>query len=82
MLSARELNRAALQQSAPSWVNQRLKFTHGYGVTMSLVSAIAEEGRPETGHPGRAAARRATDRAARDLLRLARLGALRDREDQ
>jgi uncharacterized protein len=47
MLSARELNRAALQQSAPSWVNQRLKFTHGYGVTMSLVSAIAEEGRPK-----------------------------------
>jgi uncharacterized membrane protein (UPF0182 family) len=47
MLAARELNRAALQQSAPSWVNQRLKFTHGYGVAMSLVSAIAEEGRPQ-----------------------------------
>lgn len=47
MLSARELNRDYLQQSAPSWVNQRLKFTHGYGVAMSLVSAIAEEGRPQ-----------------------------------
>ena len=48
MLSARELIATALQQvSAPSWVNQRLKYTHGYGVTMSLVSAIAEEGRPK-----------------------------------
>jgi uncharacterized protein len=47
MLSARELNRDVLTQSAPSWVNQRLKFTHGYGVAMSLVSAIAEEGRPQ-----------------------------------
>src|SRR5436190_8042850 len=35
MLSARELNRTVLQQSAPSWVNRRLKFTHGYGVAMS-----------------------------------------------
>jgi hypothetical protein len=47
MLAARELNRDDLQQSAPSWVNQRLKYTHGYGVAMSLVSAIAEEGRPQ-----------------------------------
>src|SRR5262249_43314300 len=47
MLSARELYRESLQQSAPSWVNQRLKFTHGYGVAMSLVSTIAEEGRPQ-----------------------------------
>jgi uncharacterized membrane protein (UPF0182 family) len=47
MLAARELNREALLQSAPSWVNQRLKFTHGYGVATSLVSAVAEEGRPQ-----------------------------------
>ena len=47
MLSARELNRDVLQQQAPSWVNQRLKFTHGYGVAMSLVSGVAEEGRPQ-----------------------------------
>ena len=47
MLAARELQRDYLLQSAGSWVNQRLKFTHGYGVAMSLVSAIAEEGRPQ-----------------------------------
>jgi uncharacterized membrane protein (UPF0182 family) len=46
MLAPRELNREFLQQSASSWVNQRLKFTHGYGVTMALVSEVAEEGRP------------------------------------
>lgn len=47
MLSARELQRDYLQQAAGSWVNQRLKFTHGYGVAMALVSGIAEEGRPQ-----------------------------------
>ena len=47
MLAPRELNRDLLQQTAPSWVNQRLKFTHGYGVAMALVSQVAEEGRPE-----------------------------------
>lgn len=46
MLAARELNRDFLQQAASSWVNQRLKFTHGYGVAIALVSGVAEEGRP------------------------------------
>src|SRR5215208_270405 len=46
MLAARELNTDALQVQARTWVNQRLKFTHGYGVAMSPVSAVAEEGRP------------------------------------
>jgi len=47
MLAARELAPEALQAQARTWVNQRLKFTHGYGVAMSLVSAVAEEGRPQ-----------------------------------
>jgi uncharacterized membrane protein (UPF0182 family) len=46
MVSARELNRQGLPAQAQTWVNQRLKFTHGYGVTMALVAAVAEEGRP------------------------------------
>ncbi|MBA2449679.1 MAG: UPF0182 family protein [Chloroflexi bacterium] len=46
MLAARELNTDALQVQARTWVNQRLKFTHGYGVAMSPVSAVGEEGRP------------------------------------
>ena len=32
MLSARELNTESMQ--ARSWVNERLTFTHGYGLTL------------------------------------------------
>ena len=46
MLAARELTIDGLPAQARTWVNQRLKFTHGYGVTMSLVNAVADEGRP------------------------------------
>ncbi len=46
MLAARELMPEALGQAAPSWVNKRLQFTHGYGLTMTQVSDVAEEGRP------------------------------------
>src|SRR4051812_24950323 len=46
MVAVRELNRQGLPVQAQTWVNQRLKFTHGYGVTMALVAAVAEEGRP------------------------------------
>ncbi|MCC7370551.1 MAG: UPF0182 family protein [Chloroflexi bacterium] len=47
MVAARELDRTRLPSQAQTWVNQRLKFTHGYGVTMALVAAVAEEGRPQ-----------------------------------
>ncbi|MFN8521775.1 MAG: UPF0182 family protein [Chloroflexota bacterium] len=47
MVAARELDQDRLQSQARTWVNQRLKFTHGYGVAMALVSSVAEEGRPQ-----------------------------------
>jgi uncharacterized membrane protein (UPF0182 family) len=46
MIAVRELNRQGLPAQAQTWVNQRLKFTHGYGATMVQVAAVAEEGRP------------------------------------
>jgi uncharacterized protein len=46
MVAVRELNRQGLPTQAQTWVNQRLKFTHGYGATVALVAAVAEEGRP------------------------------------
>ncbi|MFN8637654.1 MAG: UPF0182 family protein [Chloroflexota bacterium] len=46
MLAVRELNRQGLPSQAQTWVNQRLKFTHGYGLSMALVAAVADEGRP------------------------------------
>lgn len=45
MVSARELAEE-LPPKARTWVNQRLQYTHGYGLAMSLVSEKATEGLP------------------------------------
>lgn len=45
-IGAREVNVAQLPASAQNWVNQRLKYTHGYGVAASQVSAVQGEGLP------------------------------------
>jgi hypothetical protein len=47
MLSARELSYEQLPQEAKTWVNQRLKYTHGYGLVMSPVNQITADGLPE-----------------------------------
>lgn len=47
MLSARELSYAQLPQAAQTWVNQRLKYTHGYGLVMSPVNRATSDGLPE-----------------------------------
>ena len=44
MLSARELNTESM--SNPSWVNQRLAFTHGYGIALGPVNQVTTEGLP------------------------------------
>jgi len=46
MLSARELSSEKLAGEAQTWVNQRLQFTHGYGVALSPVNEISPEGLP------------------------------------
>lgn len=46
MLSARELS-AELPAEAQTWVNQKLQFTHGYGLVMSFVSKIVGGGFPQ-----------------------------------
>ena len=46
MLSAREINYNELPQEAKTWVNERLQFTHGYGLVMAPVNEIGEEGLP------------------------------------
>ncbi|HZK44238.1 MAG TPA: UPF0182 family protein [Syntrophomonadaceae bacterium] len=47
MLSARELDQTELADTAQTWVNQRLMYTHGYGLVVSPVNAVAEEGFPD-----------------------------------
>jgi uncharacterized membrane protein (UPF0182 family) len=44
MLSARELNAASLPNR--TWVNERLTFTHGYGLTLGPVNQVTREGLP------------------------------------
>jgi uncharacterized protein len=46
MLAAREMNVDLLPQTAQTWVNRHLKFTHGYGLVMSPVNTKDQEGLP------------------------------------
>jgi uncharacterized membrane protein (UPF0182 family) len=46
MLSAREINYERIPQEAKTWVNEKLQFTHGYGLVMTPVNEIGEEGLP------------------------------------
>lgn len=46
MVSPRELILENLQRRARTWVNERLQFTHGYGVVMTPVNEVIEEGLP------------------------------------
>lgn len=46
-LSARELNQNKLNEKAKTWINQHLKYTHGYGLALSPVNSITKEGQPE-----------------------------------
>ena len=47
MLATRELNLANLPSGSSNWINERLIFTHGYGVTMNPVNRFTSEGLPE-----------------------------------
>jgi uncharacterized membrane protein (UPF0182 family) len=46
MIAARELDTSRLPESSRNWVNQRLIYTHGYGVVMNTASEFTPEGRP------------------------------------
>ena len=47
MLSARELNVDMLSGQAQTWINRKLKYTHGYGVAMNAVNRVTDQGLPE-----------------------------------
>ncbi len=47
MLAARELEIQRLTPQARTWVNEHLVYTHGYGLVMSPVNRVSEEGMPE-----------------------------------
>ncbi|MBW3613607.1 MAG: UPF0182 family protein, partial [Chloroflexi bacterium] len=47
MLSARELDVERLADQARTWTNERLVFTHGYGITAVPVDAVTPQGQPD-----------------------------------
>ena len=47
MLAARELDYSKVPAAAQNWVNERLKYTHGYGLAMSPVNQVTTEGLPD-----------------------------------
>ncbi len=47
MLSARELDQNELSETAKTWVNLKLKYTHGYGFAMSPVNEATSDGLPK-----------------------------------
>ncbi len=46
MLSPRDLKLRGLDQTAQNWANQRLRYTHGYGLTISEVDKVSADGQP------------------------------------
>ncbi len=46
-LSARELSTEKLPETAKTWINEHLVFTHGYGAVMSPVNEVSPEGLPK-----------------------------------
>ncbi|HYJ90196.1 MAG TPA: UPF0182 family protein, partial [Pyrinomonadaceae bacterium] len=46
MVAARELDVNKLPEQSRNWVNERLVYTHGYGLTMNPVNEFTSEGKP------------------------------------
>ena len=46
MLAVRELNVEKLPESSRNWINEKLIYTHGYGITMNPVNGFTTEGLP------------------------------------
>jgi uncharacterized protein len=47
MLAVRELNVDRLPESSRNWINEKLVYTHGYGITMNRVNGFTPEGLPD-----------------------------------
>jgi uncharacterized membrane protein (UPF0182 family) len=47
MLATRELSVDKLPESSRNWINEKLIYTHGYGITMNPVNGFTPEGLPD-----------------------------------
>jgi uncharacterized membrane protein (UPF0182 family) len=46
MVAAREVNIKSLPESSRNWINEKLIYTHGYGITMNTANEFTPEGMP------------------------------------
>jgi len=46
MIATRELDINKLPEQSRNWINERLVYTHGYGITMNPVNEFTNEGKP------------------------------------
>lgn len=46
MVAAREINVSKLPESSRNWINEKLIYTHGYGITMNTANGFTPEGMP------------------------------------
>lgn len=46
-IGARELSTKDLPEQAQTWVNKNLRYTHGYGIAMSHVNKVTNQGQPQ-----------------------------------
>ncbi|HYV04923.1 MAG TPA: UPF0182 family protein, partial [Blastocatellia bacterium] len=47
MIAPREINISKLPSQSRNWINERLSYTHGYGVTMNSANGFTPEGLPQ-----------------------------------
>ncbi|MFH1510630.1 MAG: UPF0182 family protein, partial [Candidatus Woesearchaeota archaeon] len=47
MIAPRELDQRQITENAKTWVNLHMVYTHGYGMVMSPVNSVTEEGLPD-----------------------------------
>lgn len=46
-IAPREINQKKFEGNANTWQNKHLIYTHGYGIVMSKVNSVTEEGQPD-----------------------------------
>ncbi len=46
MVAAREINVGKLPEASRNWINEKLVYTHGYGITMNTANEFTPEGMP------------------------------------
>ena len=72
MVAAREIDVKKLPESSRNWINEKLIYTHGYGITMNTANGFTPEGMPRfviSDMPVQSKSAEIKDHASGNLLR-------------